>query len=157
MSSVAASSSVLANSRAVDWGRYVLVGPATIIAAVVANVVVYVIGGAFVAYDPEFPPLATGGGTIVFTVIPAIVAVLLYAALLRFAANPRRVFTIVAAGVLVLSWVPDLTYIPTVPGASAAQTAVLMLMHLVAAAVIVGLLTTQARPESRQRGAGRRS
>jgi hypothetical protein len=48
--------------------------------------------------------------------------------------------------VLILSWIPDLTYIPTVPGSSPAQTAVLMVMHVVAAVVIVTMLTNLARP-----------
>jgi hypothetical protein len=51
--------------------------------------------------------------------------------------------------VLVLSVIPDFTYIPTVPGATAGQTAILVVMHVVAAGVIVGMLTTLARPQSR--------
>ena len=137
-----------AHPRPVDWGRYALVGIATVIAAVVANLVVYFIGGAFVAYDPEFVVLSTPSGTILFTVVPAIVAVIIYGLLLRFASNPARVFTILAAVVLVLSWIPDLTYIPTVPGSSAGQTAVLMVMHAVAAVVIVGMLTNLTRPRT---------
>jgi hypothetical protein len=133
-------------SRPIDWGRYALVGIATVIAAVAANLVVYFIGSALVRYDPGFVVLATPGGTIIFTVVPAIVAVIVYALLLRFSPNPERVFTIVAAVVLILSWIPDLTYIPTVPGSSPAQTAVLMVMHVVAAVVIVTMLTNLARP-----------
>ncbi len=136
------------HSRSVDWGRYALVGIATVIAAVVANLVVWFIGGAIVAYDPEFVVLSTPSGTILFTVVPAVVAVIIYALLLRFASNPARVFAILAAVVLVLSWIPDLTYIPTVPGSSAGQTAVLMVMHAVAAVVIVGMLTNLARPRT---------
>lgn len=128
--------------RAIDWGRYALVGLATVVAAVLANVIVYVIGSMIVTYNPQFVVLANPSGTILFTVVPAIVAVLLYAMLLRFTANPARIFTIIAAVVLILSWIPDLTYIPTVPGSSAEQTVVLMIMHLVAATVIVRTLTT---------------
>jgi hypothetical protein len=42
-----------------------------------------------------------------------------------------------------------LTYIPSVPGATSGQTAVLMLMHVVAAIVIVSMLTTLTRPQGR--------
>jgi hypothetical protein len=136
------------HSRSVDWGRYALVGIATVIAAVVANLVVWFIAGAFVAYDPVFAVLSTPWGTILFTVVPAVVAVIIYALLLRFVSNPARVFTILAAVVLVLSWIPDLTYIPTVPGSSGAQTAVLMVMHAVAAVVIIGMLTNLTRPRA---------
>ena len=145
MSSMTMPSSAPAESRTGHWGRYALIGLATIVAAVVANVVVWAIGSALVGYDARFLPLASVGGAVVFTLVPAVVAVLLYALLLRIAANPSRVFTIVAAVVLALSLIPDFTYIPTVPGSSAGQTAVLMVMHVVAAVVIVGMLTSFAR------------
>ena len=148
MSSIDASSSTSAQPRSVDWGRYALIAIGTVIAAVAANLVVYVIGSAVVGYDPGFVVLATPGGTIIFTLVPAVVAVVVYALLLRFASNPERTFAILAAVVLVLSWIPDLTYIPTVPGSSTAQTVVLMIMHVVAAVVIVGMLTNLARPRT---------
>jgi len=148
MSTIAASSSSSVGPRDVDWGRYALVGLATIAAAVAANVV-HALGSLLLGYDPRFLPLAGPGGAIVFTLIPAVVATLLYALLLRSAANPARVFTVVAVVVFVVTLIPDVTYIPTVPGATAGQTAVLIVMHLVAAVVIVGMLTTLARPRSR--------
>jgi hypothetical protein len=114
---------------------------------VLANLLVYLIGSVVVGYDPQFIILANASGTILFTVVPAIVAVLLYAALMRFTSNPARIFTNIAIVVLVLSLIPDLTYIPSVPGASSAQTAILMVMHVVAAAVIVSILTTQTRSQ----------
>jgi hypothetical protein len=49
--------------------------------------------------------------------------------------------------VLILSLIPDLIYIPSVPGATTGQTAVLMVMHVVAAVVIVSVLTTQTRSQ----------
>ncbi|MCC6312733.1 MAG: hypothetical protein IT337_01870 [Thermomicrobiales bacterium] len=148
MSSVAASSAP-GNCRSVTWGRVTLVGLATVAAAVLANLVVYAIGGLVVGYDPTFLVLATAGGTIIFTIACAIVAVLVYGLILRFTADPARVFTRVAAVVLVLSVIPDLTYIPSVPGASGAQAAVLVLMHVVAAVVIVRVMTMLTRPSPR--------
>ncbi len=135
----------------VNWGRFALVGVATVIAAVLANVIVYFIGSAVVGYDPEFIVLSNVSATILFTVVPAIAAVLLYAVLLRFTQNPARTFTIIAAVVLVISLIPDVFYIPTVPGATGGQTAILALMHVVAAAVIVWMLTNfnQSRSGSR--------
>ena len=49
----------------------------------------------------------------------------------------------------VVTLVPDFTYIPGVDGASNGQTAVLVLMHVVAASVIVGMLTRLVRPAER--------
>ncbi len=135
--------------HSVRWGRYALVGLGTIAAAVLANVVVYFLGGALVAYDPQFLPLTDVSGAIIFTLPAAIVAVLLYAALLRFARRPERTFALIAAVVFVVTLIPDLTYIPTVPGATSAQTAILIAMHVAAAAVIVGMLTKLGRPQGR--------
>jgi hypothetical protein len=145
---MSSSSAVPEDTRAIDWGRFALVGLGTVVAAVAANVLVYLIGGALVGYDPGFVVLATVWGTVLFTAVPAIVAVLLYAILLRFSSDPARVFTIIAAVVLLLSLIPDITYIPTVPGSSPTQTAVLMVMHVVAAIVIVSMLTKLTRPRS---------
>jgi len=132
--------------RAFSWGRFALVGLVTVVVAVLANLLVYLIGSAVVGYDPQFVVLANASGTILFTVVPAVVAVLLYAALIRFTSNPARIFTNIAVVVLIISLIPDLTYIPTVPGASTGQTAILILMHVVAAVVIVSVLTRLTRP-----------
>ncbi len=51
--------------------------------------------------------------------------------------------------VFVVTLIPDFTYIPSAPGATAGQTAILVLMHVVAAAVIIGMLTNLARPQGR--------
>ena len=148
MSSVALTTAVREESRSIGRGRFARLGLATVVAAIVANVLVYFIGDALIGYDPTFVVLANVSGTIIFTITPAIIAVLLYAALLRFANSPERVFTVISAIVLVLSVIPDITYIPTVAGSSNGQTAILILMHVVAAAVIVGMLTRYARPQA---------
>ena len=149
MSPITMSPSVSRESRAVNWGAFARVGIATVVAAVIANVLVYFIGSAIVTYDPEFVVLANAGGAVIFTLASAIVAVLVYAALLRYSGNPARVFTIISAVVFVVTLIPDFTYIPTQPGASAGQTAILSLMHVVAAGVIVWMLTTLTRPQTR--------
>src|SRR5258708_29996783 len=131
-----------AASPRTSWGRFALRGLATIVAAVLANTLFYYVGGQLVSYDPDFIMLATPGGTIVMTVFPAIVAVLLYAGLVRFTRHAARIFSIVSALVLVASFVPDSTYVPTVPGATDAQIAILLAMHVVAAAVSVRLVTS---------------
>ena len=147
MSSIAlsSSSSTPVASPAVSRGRFALVGLGTVAAAMIANLLVYALGSVLVGYDPEFIVLANPSGTILFTVVPAIVAVLLYAVLMRFTNNPARIFTNIAIVVLILSLIPDLTYIPTVPGATSGQTAILMVMHVVAASVIVWMLTNFTR------------
>jgi len=155
MSSIATSPSVISSSsasrqpRAIGRGRFARVGLATVAAATLANTLVYFVGGALVTYDPLFLPLANVSGAIVFTLPAAIVAALIYAALVRFARRPARTFTIISAVVFVVATIPDFTYIPTVPGVTGAQTAVLVLMHVAAAGVIVGILTAFPRPKAR--------
>src|SRR3954452_1242477 len=152
MSSIALSSSSFETEpvapRGVSRGRFALIGLVTVASAVIPNLLVYLLGSVVVGYDPQFIILANASGTILFTVVPAIVAVLLYAALMRFTANPARIFTNVAVVVLIVSLIPDLTYIPSLPGATPGQTAILMVMHIVAAVVIVTTLTrlTRSRP-----------
>ena len=119
MASIALSPSAPAAARSGSRGRFARVGLGTVVAAVLANVLVYALGAALVGYDPQFVVLANASGTILFTVVPATGAALLYAALRRFARRPARAFAIIAAVVLVASIVPDFTYIPTVPGATA--------------------------------------
>ena len=154
MSSIATSSPVVTSSlprktRAASRGHVARVGLATLVTAAAANTLVYFLGGALVPYDPQFVVLGDVIGIALFTIVPAIVAVLLYAALLRRARHPARTFTIIAAVVFVVTLIPDFTYIPTVPGATGGQTAILVLMHAVAAGTIVGMLTTLARPQAR--------
>jgi hypothetical protein len=99
---LSSSSSTPVASPAVSRGRFALVGLGTVAAAVIANLLVYALGSAVVGYDPEFIVLANPSGTILFTVVPAIVAVLLYAVLMRFTNNPARIFTNIAIIVLIL-------------------------------------------------------
>jgi hypothetical protein len=145
MSATAMTFSAHAGSPTVNWSRFALVGPGTVLAAVAANALCYFIAGTVVAYNAEFLPLASVGGAIIMTLAPAIVGVLLYAALLRFTRHPARIFTIISAVVFIITLIPVFTYIPTVPGATNAQTAILVLMHVVAASVIVASLTSIRR------------
>jgi Na+-driven multidrug efflux pump len=46
-----------------------------------------------------------------------------------------------AAVVLVLSWIPDVTFIPTVPGATTGGVVVLIVLHATTAAICYASLT----------------
>jgi hypothetical protein len=129
-------------SARVSWGAYARRGLATVFAAVAANTLFYYVGSALIGYNPDFIVLSNPSGAAIFTVFPAVMAVLLYAGLLRFAPRPALTFSVIAAVTFVVTLIPDLTYIPTVDGSSPAQTGVLMMMHVIAAAVIVRMLTT---------------
>jgi hypothetical protein len=155
MSSIASSPAIVPSpspvrkTRTVAWKRFALRGLATVAAAVLANVLVYFLGGAFVTYDPQFIVLVDVSGVVIFTLTAAIIAVLVYAPVLRFARRPARTYTIIAAAVLVVTVIPDFTYIPTVQGSSNAQIVILVLTHIVAASVIVPMLTSFTRARAR--------
>jgi FlaA1/EpsC-like NDP-sugar epimerase len=150
MSSTALSLSAASSSRSVNKQLpFALLGTGTVLASVAANAVFYFMAGAVVAYDPEFLPLANVSGAIIFTLTAAIVAVPLYAALRRFTRQPARIFSIISAITFVVTLVPDFTYIPTVPGSTTAQTAVLVMMHVIAALVIVRMLISSDRSPAR--------
>ena len=153
MSSVARSGSVVGSSSdrqrtgaSVSKARYAKIALVTTVFATLANVVVYFLADLVVHYHPDFLILQDVSATVITTAVAAVVASLLYAGLLRFTANPARKFSVVSAVVFVVTTVPDFTYIPGVEGASTAQAAVLVLMHVVAATIITGMLTKLARP-----------
>lgn len=94
---------------------------------------------------PNLDPLSYGP-VLFFTTIGMVGATLIYGTLDRFVADPDRVFVAVAAVVLVLSWIPDATAVPSMPGGTTAGAAVLALMHLTAAVVAVVVLTDRYGP-----------
>jgi ACR3 family arsenite efflux pump ArsB len=145
MSSIATSLSVRRASSAFSWARFALLGLGTVVASVAANTLCYYLGNVFVAYDPEFLPLSDVSGAIICTAVPAIAAVLIYAGLLHFTRQPARIFTIISAIVFVVTLIPDLTYVPDLAGSTNPQIAILLSMHVIAAGVIVRMLTSSPR------------
>ena len=122
------------------------VGPLTVGAAVVANVVVRAVAGMVVAIPPEFAPLHYGHIGLI-TAAGVLGAVLTFAGIGRVAQRPIRLFRIVAAVVFVLSFVPDIALLisQAMPGANGLTVGVLMLLHVAPALVSVAILTTLGR------------
>ena len=142
--SVAASSESRSGKRG-----FARIGALTVLAAVLANVLVYFLGDLVVRYDSDFLVLNNPSGVALFTFVASVGAVLVYGGLLRYAANPVRAFYAISAVVFVVTTIPDFVYIPSQDGASNGQTAILVLTHIVAAGVIVGMLTKLTRPSKR--------
>lgn len=95
---------------------------------------------------PDFLPLATPAPVIVFTAVPAIGAVGVYALVRRMTSRPAFVFRWIGAVVLVLSIMPDLWLLTdaaseTFPGTTPAAVLVLMALHVAAAVPIIWFLT----------------
>jgi hypothetical protein len=141
-------SSTIVSSRStarVSWGQIARAGLIAAVGAVIANVLVYYIASA-IGWMPSTyinPQLSRpiGVGEVVGATLPgAVGATVLFALLARFTRRSVMIFRIVAGIVLLLSFVTPFT----LPGAPLSLILTLEVMHIVAAAIIVGVLTTRA-------------
>jgi len=80
-----------------------------------------------------------------FTTAGVVGATATYGVLTRVASDPDRVFTVLAAVLLVVSLIPDFTVIPSVPGGTLLGGAVLAVMHVTTAVACVVVLTDVRR------------
>lgn len=131
-----------------DWvalARLLWAGPLAAVAAIAANAVVYFVAYGFGAMPRDVVIEGSGPVTlapVVFaTLIGAVGAVVVFAVIALLVRRPIRPFLIVASVALVLSFATPLT----IAGAPLSMILALELMHVVAAIVIVGILTTSAR------------
>ena len=115
-------------------------GGLAVVLAVLANVGL-VLGVDALGIAPEFqaltiPPVAflsalgAGGATVVYWLLG------------RYVSDANRTFVRVAAGVLLLSFVPDVALLAIDPAATPLAVVVLMAMHVVVAAVSVWVLVS---------------
>jgi hypothetical protein len=124
------------------WWASLLAG----LVAAAANVVIYLIASAAGAIPqtvliPGMNLPVTAVPVILNSFVPAILAGALLALLNRLARRPIRLFRIIAVVLLLLSFLNPFT----IPGAPVAMILALNFMHIVAAAIIVGVLTTVPR------------
>jgi hypothetical protein len=116
-------------------------GPLTVLAAIFGVLIVRIAAVAILRPDPQ--PMSLGwGAPIAFTLILVSGAVGVFAIVARFAKNPFRTYQVIALVVLLLSFLPDLAYAgSSIPGASWPVATVLIIMHVVAWAITVRMLT----------------
>lgn len=124
-------------------------GLAAVVAAVTANVLVRAILSTLLDLPSEFPPLQPGAIAF-FTAIGVGLGAVVFWLISRRSKQPIRIFRIVALVALVLSILPNLalTASPSASpfaGASAQAFGLLIIFHVVAAVVCVGLLTRLTR------------
>ena len=133
------------------WGWLVPAGLLAAVAAAVANTLIYFAASGLGFITRGFVIRMTSGGmpftvslVAITSVVGAVGAAAAFGVIGLFAQHPVRLFRIVAVVALALSFAMPLT----IPGAPVAMVLSLEVMHVVACAVIVGLLTTLARKES---------
>ncbi len=139
----AASANVVRTERVV-WGRLLQAGALAAVVAAAVNSLVYLVASSLGAMPQDVDAGGQGPITlplvVAMSVIGAVGGTIVYGVLGRLVRRPVRVFRVVSAIALVLSFGGPLT----IAGAPAAMVATLLLMHVVAASVVVGLLTTLA-------------
>lgn len=134
-----------ARTESIAWNRLPVAALVAAGGSAAINALIYLIGGAFGAFPSDV--FVQPGQTL--TIVPVIMASIIgalggtaaFAALARFTRRPITLFRIIAAVVLVLSFVSPFG----IPGAPVAMIVALELMHIVSAAVVVWALTTLTR------------
>ena len=106
--------------------------------AVLANAAVVLVAQSL-GVAPGFRAL-TLPPVIFLSALGAVGATAVYWGLARRTADPDRTFVRIATAVLVLSFVPDFALLGADPSATVPGVVLLMLMHVVVAAAVVGLL-----------------
>jgi hypothetical protein len=126
---------------AVVLRRLLWAGPLTVIASTVGVLAVRLVGVAIMRPSPAFPHLAWLPPT-VFTVFLVTCAVLVFVLVARFSTRPYRTYFWISLVVLVLSFIPDAAepIYGLVPGANWPNAVLLMILHIVAWGITVGML-----------------
>ncbi len=117
------------------------VGPLTVLASIMGVLIVRLIAVAILNPDPA--PMVLGWVMpIIFTAVLCSGAVLVFALVVRFAKAPIRTYQIIAFVVLWLSFLPDIGFAQApMPGANWTNAIALMVMHVVAWAITVSMLS----------------
>jgi hypothetical protein len=135
-------SSMARSTPSIQLRRIWWVGPLTVLAAILGVLVVRVIAVAILRPDP-LPMSLRWSTPAVFTFVLVTGAVLVFALVAALVKKQAlRVYQVIALVVLLLSFLPDIGYASSpMPGASWPVAIALMIMHVVAAAITVVMLT----------------
>ena len=111
---------------------------------VIANYILLIVGKPFTGVPETFMTLSAGP-VIAWSVFGTIGAGITFMLAQKYSQSPNKTFTTIAIVVLILSFIPDVLIhgMETGPFAGATWSAVvlLMLMHVVAAGILVPVLT----------------
>ncbi|MGZ6315880.1 MAG: hypothetical protein ACXWNQ_01345 [Anaerolineales bacterium] len=132
---------VFGSSPKVQLHRLVWVGPLTILASILGVLIVRVI--ALVILQPDPTPISLGWVVpTVSTFVLVTGAVLVFALVSRFAANPISTYQIIAFIALLLSLLPDIAFAQlNMNGVNWSNVFAFMAMHFVAWGICVSMLS----------------
>ena len=125
--------------------RIALATAIALVLAIPLNLAIEALARQAFAVSPDFEPFQ---GTVApYAAGGVILAGVAFAVLRRFARDAARAYVRLAILALVLSWIPDVALLfINEPGATVPAVASLMVMHTVAAAIVVTLLVRIAAP-----------
>lgn len=123
----------------VDVNRLVTYGLFAAITATIVNSTILVLALEALDIPAGFP--LSWIPVLASSVVPAIVATIVYGVIARISRRPNRTFVLVSALVLGLSFIPFTAPPPELSGASQSVFGTLGAMHMAAAVAIVGLLS----------------
>ena len=125
----------------VKFRRLLWVGPLTVLACILGVLIVRVVAVAILQPDPI--PMSLGWiFPSIFTFVLVTGAVLVFVLVARFAAAPIRTYQIIAFAFLLISFLPDIGFArSSMPGANWPDAIALMVMHVVAWAICVSMLS----------------
>ena len=132
--------------------RIVLATAIALVIAVPVDLAIEAFARQVFAVSPEFEPFQ---GTVApYTAGGVVVAGVAFAVMRRFVRDVSRAYVRLAIVALVLSWIPDVALLLiNEPGATVPAVASLMVMHAVAASIVVTLLVRIAAPRQATAGA----
>jgi amino acid transporter len=107
---------------------------ATVVASAVVTVIAMAASAAGVSFETASGTIPLAGYA-QLTALFSLIGVAMAAVMARVARHPRRTFVVTTVVLTVLSLVPDVTF-----GFDAASAVVLMLLHVVAAAIVIPVL-----------------
>jgi hypothetical protein len=127
--------------------RIVLATAIALVVAIPVDLVIEALARRTLAVSPEFEPFQ---GTVApYTAGGLALAGVAYALVQRFFRDANRVYIRIAVVALLLSWIPDVALLfINEPGATVPAVASLMVMHAVAAAIVVTSLVRIAGARS---------
>ena len=127
-------------SSSIELKKLWWAGPLTVLASIVGVLIIRAIATAILP-PPHAPGLQMIALPIILTLVLCTGAVLVFAAVGRFAKNPVRTFTIISATFLAISFLPDILAVSApMPGAGWPYSISLMIMHVVAGLITVYML-----------------
>jgi len=144
----------------VSFKKLLWVSPLAVVTSLIAVLIVRTIAVALLNPSPQFTPLGWGSPTFLTTMLVT-ASVIVFAIVGRFAPRPIRTYQIIAIVVLIIPFIPDILLLfapaaplgatppaggpPPIGGVTLPNVIALMVMHVTAWAVSVGILTRLAR------------